>query len=127
MEQPYWQRTQLMLQGSDRLLVRRPKLTPALLQKPPFRFLHDVISEVGAAAPVLFRMHLRNRQAHSDCPSYGISSKQYIQQVQATTGYARGLFQGEELDARKLQVCTPSARFMSAEAHSGVLSAMHHS
>ena len=26
-------------------------------------------------------------------------------QVQATSGYARGLFQDEELDARKLQVC----------------------
>lgn len=50
MEQSYWQRTQLMLQGRDPPLVRRPKLTPALLQKPPFRFLHDVISEVGAAA-----------------------------------------------------------------------------
>lgn len=58
MEQPYWQRTQLMLQGGDRPLVRRPKLTPALLQKPPFRFLHDVISEVGAAPAVLLYMQL---------------------------------------------------------------------
>ncbi len=68
MEQPYWQRTQLMLQGSDPPLVRRPKLTPALLQKPPFRFLHDVISEVGAAAAVLLRMQLsmRSIQPHPD-------------------------------------------------------------
>ena len=30
-------------------MVRRPKLPPALLQKPPFRFLFDVVGEVGRA------------------------------------------------------------------------------
>ena len=30
-------------------MVRRPRLTPELLKKPPFRFLHDVISEVRRA------------------------------------------------------------------------------
>ena len=45
----FWAPTQAALQGGDAPMVRRPRLTPELLKKPPFRFLHDVISEVRRA------------------------------------------------------------------------------
>ncbi len=46
LQEPYWEVTQRALQGGDAPLVRRPRLTAALLQRPPFRFLHDVVTEV---------------------------------------------------------------------------------
>jgi len=67
MGEAYWEETIAVLQGADPLLDK-PKLSEKHLTKPPFRYLHDVISG-----------------------------------VQASTGFAPGLFQGEELDARTIQ------------------------
>lgn len=42
----YWELTIAQLQDPSNPLVDKPKLSEKYLTKPPFRFLHDVISAV---------------------------------------------------------------------------------
>lgn len=86
--------TQQILQSTEDPLVDKPKLTDKLLSKPPFRFLHDVISAVSISKTVKcdFMMHVR-LHVNREC-----------MQVQARTGFAPGLFSSAELDAHAIQV-----------------------
>jgi hypothetical protein len=122
----FWTPTQLALQSPDGPLVERPRLTAKLLVRPPFRFLHDVVSAVrragrpragppgseGArepaarpAAPAAARR--RPRPAADPACRPARPAAPAAAQVQAATGFAAGLFQGPELDAHAIQVRPP--------------------
>lgn len=75
-----------MLQADDQPLISKPKLTDALLQRPPFRFFFDIVTEVG-------RITTR-------CVSNTTSDHHH--QVQAVTGFAKDLFAGQSLDPKSM-------------------------
>ncbi len=43
----YWTQTIAVLQDPNDPIVEKPKLQEKYLSKPPFRFIHDVISAVS--------------------------------------------------------------------------------
>jgi hypothetical protein len=108
----YWQLTVDVLQSADNPIVDKPKLQEKYLTKPPFRYLHDVITAVcmgtGQKRSVLLEGQL-NRPRHVErlvLRGSEVGSLPLVQ-VQTNTGFAPGLFFGDELDAKAIQVgCT---------------------
>jgi hypothetical protein len=99
-EQHSWASTQQVLQSGEDPLVDKPKLTDKLLSKPPFRFLHDVVSAVSAKQ----QSWHNNEVCTSYTPCSHVACCLACTQVQAKTGFATGLFSGAELDAHAIQV-----------------------
>ncbi|KAK3265176.1 hypothetical protein CYMTET_26127 [Cymbomonas tetramitiformis] len=94
----YWEATQAILQG-DNPLVKKPKLTENLLKKPPFRFLHDVISELQrntGFAPGLYQEDEQDSAAIKDKER----KVAYLAKMIETVGIASS----EHVPARPLKV-----------------------
>lgn len=88
-----------VLQAGDNPLVRKPKLTEKLLSKPPFRFLHDVISELQrntGFAPGLFT----EDELVADNVKDKDSKVAYLQKIIRCVGFALG----EEVPANPLKI-----------------------
>jgi hypothetical protein len=102
-EQQTWALTQQVLQSAEDPLVDKPKLTDKLLSKPPFRFLHDVISAVSTETCTSPQLLDSWYAAHVDL----LFRAGFCAQVQAKTGFAPGLFSGAELDAHAIQARSP--------------------
>ncbi|KAF6261782.1 microtubule-binding protein MIP-T3-domain-containing protein [Scenedesmus sp. NREL 46B-D3] len=98
-EEQSWKLTQQVLQSAIDPLVDKPKLTDKLLSKPPFRFLHDVISAVQAKtgfAPGLF--------SGAELDAHAIQDKEgkvaYLTKITAVVSMALG----EPVPAKPLKI-----------------------
>lgn len=103
----YWQLTVDILQNESSPIVDKPKLQEKYLTKPPFRYLHDLITAVsgnrvfGRPAGCSPHWHTFLPRAHTICR---LDPGAHLPQVQNNTGFAPGLYSGEELDAKGIQV-----------------------
>lgn len=95
----YWVATQEILQGGSKPLVDKPKLSDKYLTKPPFRFLHDIITAVqtnAGFAPGLYK-------------DIELSAKDIQDKEQKVTYLTKiidvvGLVLGEHVPARPLKI-----------------------
>ena len=70
----YWLETQASLQGDDPLFSK-PKLAENLLKKPPFRFIHDIVTGVSlnSAPESPVRWGRRIRASEGRAPRLSVS------------------------------------------------------
>ena len=71
-------------------IIKKPPLTDQLLNRPPFRYLHNIITEVGCLSP-----SPPAESEHRFSPPL---------QVTKATGFFKGLYAGAELDSKSFQV-----------------------
>jgi len=90
MGEEFWKLTQEELQGESDPLFSKPKLSEKLLQKPPFRFLHDIVTEIQKStgfAQGLFRdEELDSKAVASDKESKAAYLSKIIQCVSHALG-----------------------------------------
>ena len=68
-------------------IIKKPPLTDKLLGRPPFRYLHDIISQVWLLSLVTFN-----------------SNNTITTQLSKQTRFFNGLYTAKEMDAKAIQV-----------------------